>query len=1391
VPPRNSDPLASDPLTAGGLVDASASPVGLARPGPLALSVVSRRCVVRPDAAATVADLAVALGWPAGPCRIDGGLVPGDVLLRDVPLWPGSRVAPAAGSAGDAGESTATGGPLLMVLTGPDGGRTFSLDGGAVVVGRAAGADARVDDPGLAPFHAVIEARPNGAEITPLPGGAVRRAGPDGSGHPKAPGADGESGRVVLAGGDRVHLGATVVEVRPPAAQGETAAPAPADPTARRPGAWTVPLARSPRHPVPSPLPPLPWPPSPSPPEPGGAAGLVTAATAAVTGLVLAGLLGHPMLAAFGLVGAAGSAVTWLVHRRQRRRADRRARRTHRDHLAALGLALDERHAAAALSARAVPALAEALAAADRRSEGLWQRRPDGGDAWVVALGLADLPWTAPLAQPDAAPADVRELAARHPVLPGATVPFALRPGTVLGVAGPVEATAAVARSLVLQLVTWHGPADLRVVVGTAVPDAWAWVAWLPHAADPEGGEPRVGAPDALAPSEPPEPDGARAAPATLVVLDDPAPARDRRSPVRALLDGRAGPAIGVILAGRPEQLPDRCTHVLALQGTEARLADLVTGVAVAGITWAGCSGDLADGAARHLARFHDPEDPAPPAADAADAADLLGPWDARAVAREWDSPVARRTLRAVVGTTSDGPLELDFDRDGPHALVAGTTGAGKSELLRTLVASLALRYPPSALAIVLVDYKGGSTFDRCADLPQVVGLVTDLDERLGERVLRSLQAELRRREHLLRTAGAADLVELAKRSPALAPPRLLVVVDEFAALAAELPSFLHALVGVAQRGRSLGLHLVLATQRPGGVVSDDIRANTNLRVALRVQDRAESVDVVGHPGAARLPRHRPGRALVRLGDGELVAAQVAAVTRPAPARTASVELLGAVPVGGTTVLEQVVRAARAAAASSGAQPAARPWEDPLPATIPAGVLPPGVVALVDDPDAQCRHHLAWAPGDGHVLLCGAPGSGVTTALHALAAAATGPGGADLYAVDAGRGLASIAELPGCGGVVAVTERERLVRLVRMLHDRVDRHRCGNTAGRPLVLAIDGLDAVRAVLDEPSTYGVLELLDRLVAEGPPAGISLVAGVGRAAALPASLLAGFAHRWVFRLADPQDGAAAGVPAGLVPSGPAGRLVVAAAGLEAQVALPPAAHAGSAMRTGPPPVAALPLVVSRRSLPRSAAGADRCDLVVGVADADLAAAVLTVHDGDHVIVAGPPRSGRSSALRLLAGELRAADPDAVVVTLAARRGTAAAHAAGGSGTREPVGAVAAVRDALAAGRRAVLCVDDADVLDAASDLDTLLVRRPSGLLVVASGRPEGLRGGVGQWVQAVRRSRLGLVLRPAGELDGDVLGAVLPRHQVPPAAPGRGYLVAEGRVRLVQLALPDPG
>ena len=235
-------------------------------------------------------------------------------------------------------------------------------------------------------------------------------------------------------------------------------------------------------------------------------------------------------------------------------------------------------------------------------------------------------------------------------------------------------------------------------------------------------------------------------------------------------------------------------------------------------------------------------------------------------------------TLRALVGSTGSDDFYLDLREQGPHALVGGTTGSGKSEFLQSWVLGMATAHSPDRVTFLLVDYKGGAAFADCVALPHTVGLVTDLSPHLVRRALTSLRAELRRREMLLNVKHAKDLASLEQSGDPDTPPSLVIVVDEFAALAAEVPEFVDGVIDVAARGRSLGLHLILATQRPAGVIKDNLRANTNLRIALRVNDIDDSLDVVEDPMAAHFPPELPGRAVAKTGPGRLTTFQAAYV---------------------------------------------------------------------------------------------------------------------------------------------------------------------------------------------------------------------------------------------------------------------------------------------------------------------------------------------------------------------------------------------------------------------------------------------------------------------------------------------------------------------------------
>lgn len=1224
-------------------------------------------------------------------------------------------------------------------LTGRDAGGTLHLTPGhpapghpgpgRYVVGRAPTADIRCDDPTLQAHHALVEVAADGTvRLTQLTGRSPVMV----AGRPV-------DGTVEVPLGTWVEVGASVLTFeRAPEA----------DPAATLHGNT---LVRSPRS-VPE-LTPLELVPPIAPKldheSPGG---LVPALLGLAGSATIAVLLHQPMFLLFGALGglvAVGSWVTqWLAQRRRRRRDADGHRAATAAHQAAT---LDELERFRHHRHQCTPGLVQTLRTARDLTANMWSRRKGHPDAHLVTIGLGDLAW-----QPH--------------VVADLPVPVDLGPGRRIALGGPQAHS--VALSLVIQLTVACGPADVRVVVVTRQQRRWECLRGLPHLTLPDGTS-AIADEASLTPMLA----DLEQAEHVLLVTDEPALLTSLTSPLRRAL-GEGHRALLTVL-GEGDGVPHLCTGVLTTTGGPGArwVADTRVTMLPVPVRMAGLGERAAALVTMALSPLTDPEDPL--AAEVGlphqlSLVDLLGraTCTPAGIAAGWAAAESGQGTgpgaRTFIGAATDGLVEIDLVRDGPHGLIAGTTGAGKSELLRSLVVGMAVGASPAHLAFVLVDYKGGATFDACALLPHVVGVVTDLDDHLADRALRSLQAELRRREAVLRHHGVADLAALREVAPAELMPRLVVVIDEFAALVAEQPVFLHSLVGVAQRGRSLGVHLLLATQRPHGVISDDIRANTNLRVALRLHDPADAVDVVGNRSPALLPRGVPGRAVMRLGPDEYVNFQTAGCTGA-----------GAGPSPGTELSELVRVIGEAARLCSTPTPKA-PWLAPLPARLEPGEVPIDAVGLVDDPDHQAVVPLTWAPGDGSIVVAGSPGCGVSSTLHTLAASALRGAGTEVYVLDGHSGT-TFDDLAAHPRVQVVGLHER-VRLVRLLH-RLRAGQGPGAGGPARVLVIDGLDQVRRTLDDLETADEYEALAAVLTL--PAGLTVVAGVENVAGVPASFLTLCRHRWVLHINDPHDAALLGVPAAAVPARVAGRLRVAASGLLAQLVIPggrPVPTESRAPDDHIAPIRGLPLVLAPESLPHSFAADGFTVLPLGLDIVGGEPAVISVPDGDHVLVLGPSRCGRSSTLGLLTAAWRAAHPDGWVGVIMPRRSTFDA------GLADHVHADTALLDSIPPHGDCLVVVDDAELVDdPGGRLAAIAAGAESRVTTIAAGRPDALRLGFGHWTSVVRRSRLGVVHTGGSDLDGDLLGAVLPRRiPVRPRA-GLAWVVADGDVRLVQLAL----
>ena len=761
----------------------------------------------------------------------------------------------------------------------------------------------------------------------------------------------------------------------------------------------------------------------------------------------------------------------------------------------------------------------------------LWERRRGNEDYLTTRVGVGAVDWfdlSVPPPESPVAPHDPYLLAeaelvvAQHSAVAGMPVTVDLVGASVVAVIGPRDAAVALVRAMVAQLACHHGPDDLVLAAWFSPEHAtdWAGLDLLPHVEDATlfdgpvlarrvGRDPaelrqvlgttladRVSYAHAARRTSTPLP-----APARLVIVadDDTVPARRAVSGVD-VSPAAMGITVIHVLADRLDEPDDVDIRIeLAPHG---RGATVTTAPGRAGQRTVEVAADLMDSAlfvatARSLAPLRLSAAVAAPGEETVpDSDELLGFSDPANLAH-WGPREPEDFLRVPFAHDDHGdPVWLDLKESaqlgmGPHGLCVGATGSGKSELLRTLVVSLVTTHPPEDLAMILVDYKGGAAFAPFAGLPHLAGLIDNLadDPHLTTRARASISGEVVRRQRMLKDAGSLPSIGAYRTARTTDPdlpamPHLLVVIDEFGELLTAEPEFTDLFLQIGRIGRSIGVHLLLASQRLEAGKLRGLDTYLSYRLGLRTFSEAESQMVLDSSDAYRLPalpgygylkvdtsvytRFRSGYVSGPIRHDAAPPPEVAAIRtavlgpynglRRDPARPdRPVELRRA--NTGPTVVDTVV--AQLKDPERGVVPVAEVWLPPLPDRLAVGSLVEAeraqlagglrsdlgaVLGLVDDPAAQSQGPwwLDLTRSGGHVAFVGAPGSGRTTALRTLAvslALTRTPTEVAVYGLDlTGGGLARLEHFPHVGGVASRTDQDKVVRLLEelgaMLHAR-------------------------------------------------------------------------------------------------------------------------------------------------------------------------------------------------------------------------------------------------------------------------------------------------------------------------------------------------------------------
>jgi S-DNA-T family DNA segregation ATPase FtsK/SpoIIIE len=935
----------------------------------------------------------------------------------------------------------------------------------------------------------------------------------------------------------------------------------------------------------------------------------------------------------------------------------------------------------------------------------MWERRVADSDFCHVRVGTGKQRLATRLVPPPMGPVQrldpvtktaLRRFLETHSTVPDTPTIIDLREIEAVTVGGNTTHARALLRAMICQLAVLHSPrlVSIAAAVSGRNQTHWDWLKWLPHNQHPRAHD-RLGSARMVYPSLAAARQALaglladRALPQLLVVVDN-----DDVSVTLLRIETRHdGPATGGVLRLRVSEnelfsddvpvRPDQLSYTAALACAQ-RLAGYRAG---------------------------GPDAFAAAPGNASGWQDLVGIGDLASYTPtdRWNGRSPHHRLRVPIGTTgTDALLELDIKEAaekgmGPHGLCIGATGSGKSEFLRTVALGMMARHSPEELNLALIDFKGGATFAGLEPAPHVAAVITNLSDKaaLVARMRDALTGEMNRRQEALRLAGNLDGIaayDRTRRAGAqLAPlPVLFIIVDEFSELLSQHPDFADVFVAIGRLGRSLGMHLLLASQRLDEGRLRGLESHLSYRVCLKTLSANESRLVLGTSDAYELPG-APGAAYLRVGTDELIRFQTAYVSGPCNAKThcpaeppdlpdgdknpTLVRLFTAEPAGPVkladrvgldvanqrTVLQTVVERL------SGYGPRAHEvWLPPLgvaPAldTMLRESLPALTVSigLVDRPFEQRRTPLIvdLSGAAGNVAVVGAPQSGKSTALRTLITALAvthDPSSVQFYCLDFGGGvLASLRGWPHVGSVAGradpqlarrmVAQLEAIIRsreatfrnhgIESMAQYRQLKARRDPTCDRfgDVFLIVDGWATVRR---EFETFEAS--ITSLAAQGLSFGVHVVMSASRWAEIRPALKDQIGTRIELRLGDPADSEFDRRRAQQVPEGNPGR-GLSDDGLHMVIALPRLDSAGGEFlwdrnnEFTAPPIPLLPAHVDHHSVVERAGDGRGTDILIGLEESELRAIAIDFVQQQHLLVLGDGDCGKTTALRTICREL----------------------------------------------------------------------------------------------------------------------------------------------------------